>query len=86
VKVTKKELKKIILEELKNYLSEGAGATVEDVVAHLQGMPPQFRHSVMNDWHAMAEGNISEWAEYYPHIPAQELPSFAQAVLDAMGE
>lgn len=83
MKISKKILKQIIAEEFKNVLNEDAGEGVDDVVGRLLKMSPQRMQGAINDLLYMADGD-TEFAHYYPHIRPEELPMFAQAVLDSL--
>ena len=79
MKLAESQLRQIIKEELKAALNEDEGETPEDVVARVMAMPPAFRHSVANDFYAMAQGGGEEFAQYYPHI--DDLAAFGAAVV-----
>jgi hypothetical protein len=85
MKLTKTQLKQIIKEELESVLKEKDGETPQDVATRMLNLPASIRGDALGDLEAMAAGDdyaLGEFGSYYPHIPREGLPAFAQQVLD----
>ena len=83
MKLTKTKLKQIIKEELESVLKERKGDTPQDAAARLLAMPPSLRAGAINDFENM-KGGSTEMASYYPERDEEDLPYFAQQVLDCV--
>ena len=80
MKLTKRQLRKIIKEEL-GKLQEAEGETAQEVADRLAHIPAAFRHGAMADFENMANGS-TEMAEYYPHV--KDLAAFGREVLSLL--
>jgi len=94
MKLTKTQLKQIIKEELESVLKERDGETPQDVATRMLNIPDFYRQDALGDFEAMAAAKpgdeddraIGEFSSYYPHIAKEDLPYFAQQVLDCVAD
>jgi len=99
MKVNKKQLSKIIKEEIGKALGENEGEELKNVlneaeyswaglvkrhVEHIQSMPEPSKSGAIMSFEDMAAGD-QEFAHYHPEVPLEELRFFAQAVLKGIG-
>jgi hypothetical protein len=80
-KISLQELKKIVRNEVRKALNEGAKSQdIADKVEHLRNMPGSFRYSIINEFEDMAEGGDAGGirSEYYPNWTDEDF----RAVLD----